>query len=98
MPSEFAFTAPSSRITFANLVRDVGLPTPFVAFASRIRWSTVVGLPSTSTTKTSAASAQLLQFSVFGFGRDEDGNVGIGVLPYCEEILIGNTGSDDVAL
>lgn len=24
---------------------------------------------------------QLLQFSVFAFGRDEDGNVGIGVLP-----------------
>ena len=26
---------------------------------------------------------QLLQFSVFGFGREEDGNVGIGVLPQC---------------
>jgi hypothetical protein len=26
---------------------------------------------------------QLLQFRVFGFGRHEDGNVGIGVLPQC---------------
>ena len=42
--------------------------------------------------------AQLLQFSVFGFGRDEDGNVGIGVLPQCKEILISSTGSDGVAL
>jgi hypothetical protein len=42
--------------------------------------------------------AQLLQFSVFGFGRNEDGNVGIGVLPQCKEILIGSTRSDGVAL
>jgi hypothetical protein len=42
--------------------------------------------------------AQLLQFGVFGFGRDEDGNVGIGVLPQCKEILISSTGSDGVAL
>src|SRR6267143_792300 len=42
--------------------------------------------------------AQLPQFSVFGFGRAEDGNVGVGVLPQCKEILIGSSRSDGVAL
>jgi hypothetical protein len=46
----------------------------------------------------SPKGAQLLQFGVFGFGRDEDGNVGIGILPQCKEILIGSTRSDGVAL
>ena len=42
--------------------------------------------------------AQLLQFGVFRFGRYEDGNVGISVLPQGKEILIGSAGSDGVAL
>jgi len=32
---------------------------------------------------------QLFQLRVFGLRSDEDGNVGVGVFPNCEEILIG---------
>jgi hypothetical protein len=30
----------------------------------------------------------LLKLSVFGFGRDEDGDVGVGVFPECEEFFV----------
>ena len=33
---------------------------------------------------------KLLQLGVFGFGRDEDGNIEVGVFPKGEEILIGS--------
>src|SRR5258708_769460 len=32
---------------------------------------------------------ELLQLSVFGLGGDEDGDVGVGVFPQREEVLIG---------
>ena len=36
-----------------------------------------------------AARLKLLQLGVFGFGGDENGNVGVGVFPQRKEILIG---------
>ena len=41
------------------------------------------------TVRFSARCAQLLQLGVFGFCGDEDGNVGVGVFPEREEVLIG---------
>jgi hypothetical protein len=40
----------------------------------------------------------LLQLRVFRLGRDEDGNVGVGVFPQREEILISRLGLGGVAL
>jgi hypothetical protein len=40
----------------------------------------------------------LLQFRVLGFGLFQDGDVGVGVFPEREEILIGGTGFSEVAL
>jgi len=37
--------------------------------------------------------AGLLQFGVFGFGLLQERQVGVGVLPECEEILICGLGS-----
>src|SRR5580704_16901793 len=34
----------------------------------------------------------LLQFGVFGFGLEEDGEVGVGVFPEGEEVLVGGAG------
>ena len=39
-----------------------------------------------------AAAQSLAKFRVFGLGLDEDGDVGVGVFPKSEEILIGGTG------
>jgi hypothetical protein len=38
----------------------------------------------------------LLEFGVFGFGLEEDGDVGVGIFPECEEILIGGAGFSGV--
>ena len=46
----------------------------------------------------SVNSALLLQRRVLGLGSDQDRNVGVGVLPELEEILIGGPGSVGVAL
>jgi hypothetical protein len=35
---------------------------------------------------------KLLQLGVFGFSGDEDGNVGVGIFPQREEILMGGSG------
>src|ERR1700675_4959422 len=45
-----------------------------------------------------ALGAQLLQLGVFGLGSDEDGDVGVGVLPQREEILICGAGFRGVTL
>lgn len=39
----------------------------------------------------------LLKFDVFGFGLLEDGEVGVGVFPEREEILVGGAGSGGFA-
>ena len=39
----------------------------------------------------------LLQLGVLGFGGDEDGDVGVGVFPEGEEILIGGAGLGGIA-
>jgi hypothetical protein len=44
------------------------------------------------------SSRGLMQLGILGFGGDEDGNVGVGVFPQSEEILIGGAGLRDVAL
>src|SRR5258708_30918303 len=41
---------------------------------------------------------ELLQLSVFGLGGDEDGDVGVGVFPESEEILIGGAGFGCITL
>jgi hypothetical protein len=43
-------------------------------------------------------SASLLQFRVFGFGFVEEGDVGIGVFPGGEKILISDAGFGGVTL
>src|SRR5208283_548963 len=43
-------------------------------------------------------TASLLQFRVFRFGFVEEGEVGVGVFPVGEEVLIGDTGLGSVAL
>jgi len=43
-------------------------------------------------------ASELLKLRVLSFGGDEDGDVGIGVLPQREEILIGRLGFGGVAL
>jgi hypothetical protein len=43
-------------------------------------------------------SQKLFQFGVFGFGGNKDGNVGVGVFPECQKILIGRLGLGGVAL
>jgi hypothetical protein len=40
----------------------------------------------------------ILQFGVFSFGFFEDGDVGIGVFPHGEEILVGGAGFDGIVL
>ncbi len=40
----------------------------------------------------------LLQFGVLGLGRDENGDVGVGVFPEGKEILIGRFGFGGIAL
>ncbi len=39
----------------------------------------------------------LPQFCVFGFDGNEDGDVGVGVLPQCEEIIVCSVGFGGVA-
>jgi hypothetical protein len=39
-----------------------------------------------------------LELGIFGFGGEEDGDVGVGGFPEGEEILAGGTGSCGVAL
>ncbi len=39
-----------------------------------------------------AVSQLLLKFGVFGFGLFEDGDVGVGVFPEGEEVLVGGAG------
>jgi hypothetical protein len=46
----------------------------------------------------SARCAPLLELRVFGFGRNENRNVGVGVFPKRKEILIGRIGFGGVAL
>src|SRR5258708_6406171 len=41
---------------------------------------------------------KLLEICILGFGSNEDGNVGVGVFPEREEILIGRLGFVGVAL
>ena len=41
---------------------------------------------------------RLFEFGVFGLGGDEDGDVGVGLFPLGEEVLIGGTGFGSVAL
>jgi hypothetical protein len=43
-------------------------------------------------------SAALAQIRFFGFGFTKDWDVGVGVFPECEEIIIGGTGFGSVAL
>jgi hypothetical protein len=40
----------------------------------------------------------LLQLGVFGLGLHEDGDIGIGVFPEGEEIIVGSVGFSGVAL
>ena len=42
--------------------------------------------------------ASLVEFGVFGFGLEEDGDVGVGVFPGSEEILIGGAGLSGITL
>src|SRR5215469_2361127 len=39
------------------------------------------------------SAMRLLQFRVLGLGLLQDGDVGVGVFPQCEEILIGGEGA-----
>lgn len=41
---------------------------------------------------------KLLQFSVFGFGLLQDGDVRVGVFPECEKILVRRAGLGAIAL
>jgi hypothetical protein len=45
-----------------------------------------------------AGSERLVEFCVFGFGLEEDRDVGVGVFPRSEEILIGGASFCGVAL
>ena len=42
--------------------------------------------------------ATLVQFVVFGFGLFQDGDIGVGIFPEGEEILVGGLGGGGVAL
>ena len=43
-------------------------------------------------------AVELLQFCVFRFGLLQDGNVGVGVFPQIEEVLVGRSGFGRFAL
>ena len=69
-----------------------GLPSQCVSFrAARIAAaiSSAPGLPTYRHKRNwSAASNRLLQFRVLGLGLLEDGDIGVGVFPQGEEILV----------
>ena len=48
--------------------------------------------------RSSQCAVELFEFRILGLGGDEDGNVGVGVFPESEEILICRLGFGGVTL
>ncbi len=59
-------------------------------------WCTSLALRASNKTHFSAEEIRqaLFQLLVLGFGLLQDGNVGVGIFPECEEILVGRQCSD----